>query len=240
MAFVKRVKKGNKYDRETKSTYDSYEYITYQMPVNHFALYPDGMGDNKVNDIPGQGKYKTVMADDGVSWESYRVYVPPFAKKISLLFKNRSEDDYLYRMHLTYGPNIDHRNVKALEYKDNNTDSQHSSLNDLFVKHKTVLVNLLKYNGQIGEELNPGINNMGIVLGEEEIKKYVGSNGGWLYIDIIKDNYALGEKTVKKTYLDLLYYVDMDRNSNKYLNWDKKADDYLKPEEVNVVGIDKE
>jgi hypothetical protein len=95
------------------------------------------------------------------------------------MFKTDKEDysDYLYRMHLTFGEDIDHRNVKTLKFSDN-SDSNHSSLRDLFVNKKTVLVNILDSGNDLGDEQDPGINNMGIILGEKEISKYIGEKGG--------------------------------------------------------------
>ena len=241
LAILKNRIKNTDYNpnREKQFIY-TYTNQFYSIPINHFAIYPNGIGDEKVNKIPGQGKYKT-KSSEGFSWNTYKVFIPPFAKKLVIAFKQKEEEiNYLYRLHLTYNSkNVDHRNVKTLKFVDSTTDSKYSSLKDLFFNRKTVLLNLINYNNSIAKELEPGINNMGIVLSENEIKKYIDDHkGGWLFIDIIKDNKAYGgSKQDITNHLNILYYIDIDRESESYKEWLKNAANFLEEYKPNVIDI---
>ncbi len=245
LPYVSSVEKHTDYNPDKQSNFDWYSYDTYNLSVDHYAVYPDGLGDNVVNGIKGQGQYKTTVESDGKSWESYKVYIPPFAKKVALLFKGTDDKykNYLYRMHLTFGEKVNHKDVKSLKYVDvlkPENDEKYSSLKELFENEKTALVNITDYTGDIGDELEPGINNMGVVFGEDIISKYVPISGGWLYFDIIKDNNALGKRLTEKTKIDILYYIDFDKDSEKYKKWKNDSVLYTREKDTTVVNINTE
>ncbi len=198
------------------------DYLINSFSVPQEVSYDGIILDNLVDHIGGNGQYCTKKG-----WSKYKVYIPPFAKKMALLFK--PERGTLHRVHLTFNsPEINHNNVKALSYNDIPKDNNHYGLGDLFVNQKTVLLNI-KYNGLMLEERSSGVSVAGLVLGEEKIKKYIGKNGGWLYIDIAQDNKAAGVVKYSPTdKVKILYYIDIDRESQAYKNWAKNADQNLK------------
>ena len=209
-------------------SYDNYDFNSFL--VDKKVSYQEGLGDKIIDKISGAERYCTTNG-----WSRYKVYLPPTAKKIALLF--RPERDILHRIHLTYNPinNINHKGVKTLSYENEALDLDHSDLTDLFENSETVLLNA-KYQGPFLSDKEVGVSVAGLVLGEAEIKKYIKNNGGWLYIDIAQDLNAAGEKVFDKdNKVKIFYYVDVDRENTQYLEWVNNMDQFIKDVNVDVV-----
>ncbi len=246
--FLSFLASTNKYDcvkpgTSRASVVDCYENKFYGLPIDKFAYYDISykrLEDKKGSaTFPGQGFYKTYQG-----WDSFKLYIPPYASKVVIMMKpRRAPQKYLYRLHLTYNNSIiDHRDVKELVYQDQAPDEYHSGLKDLFEDGKTVLLNITDYGDDIGNkntnyENNLGeINNAGIVIGTEELRKYVDkTRGGWLYLDLIADNFV-GIGVNEKTSLDFAYYIAFDNNRSDWKESQIKSD--LRTEDVTVIDID--
>ena len=136
---------------------------------------------------------------------------------------------------------INHNGVKTLEYSDEASDEKHSGLSDL-LSGKTVLLNVRSHSHRLGKELNAGIYSEGLVLDETVLNKYVGIFGGWLYFDVAVDVLTNGQSNspgeVKTTKLDTIFYLDVDKNSSTYKDFEKDNTNYLKSIKPIVNSID--
>jgi len=150
--------------------------------------------------------------------------------KYALLFKAQIQDgDILYRVHLTYQPNnttkntVDHTNVLPLEYTTTASDTKHSSLSDLFNNGKTVLLNIKQdYKRLTDPTRQDGVSTAGLILNQTDINNYIGTGGGWLYIDIAQDTKATGSYQNSNRNLYAVVYMDIDRNSQSYKKYQQR------------------